>query len=148
MESTHAHRHTLTQALFFLSFYTKSLVLIIMLCAIYRASACPIVLACWVGPNSPECSGRVKRNTDAVCWKAGLLWTQERLPGWPRCLHCKAINPGVWIRSHIIVDGESPPWPHNSWGGLKLCCHGTGAICCFLLCCLETQREFKDNHFI
>lgn len=77
-----------------------------------------------------------------------LLWIGERLPGWPPGLHLKATNPLLWIRSHRIVDSKSLPWPHNSWGGLKLCCHGTGAICYFLLCCLGIQREFKGNYII
>ena len=71
------HTHTHTHILFFLSLHTKSVVLVIMLCAIYRANACPIVLVCWVGPRSPECSGHVKGNAEAVCWKAGP-WIQER----------------------------------------------------------------------
>lgn len=46
------------------------------------------------------------------------------------------------------VDSKSSRWLHSSWGGLKLCCYGTGAICFFLLCCVGIQREFKGNHFL
>lgn len=73
-----AYAHTHTHILVFLSLNTKSVsIRVIMLCAIYRANACPIVLACWAGPNSPECSGHVKGNAEAVCWKAGF-WIQGR----------------------------------------------------------------------
>lgn len=47
---------------------------------------------------------------------------------WPVGLHFKAMNSLLWIRSHKIVDSKSPPWPHNSWGSLKLCCYGSGAM--------------------
>lgn len=40
----HVHMHI--YPLFFLSLHTQSVVLVILLPAIYRANACPIVLAC------------------------------------------------------------------------------------------------------
>ena len=71
------HMHTCTHILVFLSLTKSVSIIVIMLCAIYRANACPTVLACWAGPNSPECSGHVKGNAEAVCWKAGF-WIQGR----------------------------------------------------------------------
>lgn len=98
-----------------------------------RPSYCPCMLGLfkfsWV---LWSCEGKHK----CCGWKAGRIWIQEGMPGWPTGLFFKALHPLLWIRSHNTVDSKSPPWPCNSWGGLKLCCYSTGAICFFLLYCL------------